>query len=178
MPRQLLNIIFFILAGISINACAENKKAEPMIYLLPYGYVGTFFIITDIPTGSPVEYEGKSRVYRIPANGVLLTRFSFNRGWYKSTDVEFYFLNKDGSRTLIPHRWFGSLPDTTENKNDKEIYIFPGGTGTLGLGHRSADHHCKITFVKYAVATKPQVIKGIKEINLDEFFSRPPFPCQ
>lgn len=178
MYPTLKKILFYFLIGISLNACAEKKGAEPVTYLLPSSYTGAFAIVFDVQNGTKIEYEGKSRIYRIPSSGILLTRFSFNEGWLRSTDIKFFFLDKTGKRITIKNRIFRKIPDTPENRKDKEIYIFSGSTGTQELGQGSPSERCTISTIRFAVGTKRQILDGIKEIDLFKVFARPPFPCQ
>jgi len=178
MLKLITRTIFYVLVSISLNACAERKQAEPEIYLIPEGYEGSFYVVFDIATGQKPEYEGKFRVYRMPASGVLQSQFSFNEGWLVSTDIKYFFVNKNGSRIPITNRWLGSLPDTPENRNDPKIYIFSGGVGTLELGEGPLNTRCEISYSHYYVATKPRVLNGISGLDLSKFFNKKPYPCQ
>jgi len=174
MIKTILTTIMVVI----INSCSIEKQAKPEIYLIPEGYEGSFYVVFDILTGRKPEYEDKFRVYRIPASGVLQSRFSFNEGWLASTDIKYFFINKNGKRTPITHRWLGSLPDTPENRHDPKIYIFSGGVGTLGLGMSNDKNKCTISFSSFIVATKPRILEGIQTVELSSFFNKKPFPCQ
>jgi hypothetical protein len=70
----------------------------PAILLIPQGYSGDIFIIYDQDNGSREEYEGSSRVYRIPTSGVLFTRFAAEN--YTSGE-KYYYISPSGNRTSL-----------------------------------------------------------------------------
>jgi len=177
MKILLPRILIVLLLSISLHACADRKKAEPEIYLIPTGYEDSFFVVFDVSTGGKPDHEGKSRVYTIPVNGILETQFPFNDGRLVSTDIKFFFLNKNGSRIPITNRWLGSLPDTPENRADSKTYIFSGGVGTLGLGMSNSKNKCTISFSYYIVSTKSRVLKGLNKLKLSDYYSKHPYPC-
>jgi len=169
---------FFSLLSLLLSACTERINAEPEIYLIPKGYEGSFYVVFNVLSGKNPMYEGKFRVYRIPENGILLTQSPFNAGRLKSTEIKFFFIDKNKKRIPIKHRIFGAVEDTLANRNDKEIYIFSGATGTQELGRGKLSERCTISTIKFAVGTKQQILDGIKDIDLFKVFAKPPFPCQ
>lgn len=73
-------------------------RGEPELHLIPAGYEGPVVIIFDDPDGAPPEYEGESRLYEIPANGVLRTRFTRSDGWIRPI---YMYVDQQGERTPI-----------------------------------------------------------------------------
>jgi len=67
----------------------HNFLHSPAQCLIPAGYIGDIYIIYDQPNGSDQEYDGTSRVYRIPANGILLTKFSTETD---TDDQQYYYV--------------------------------------------------------------------------------------
>jgi len=177
MKKAFNSILICLLFTFSLHACADRKKAEPEIYLIPAGYEGSFFVVFDVSTGKKPKHEGKSRVYQIPVSGILETQLPFNKGWLASTDIKYFFLNNNGSRTPITKRWLGSVPNTPENRADPNIYIFSGGVGTLGLGMSNSTNRCSISFSYYIVATKSRVLNSLNKIKLTDYYVKPPYPC-
>jgi hypothetical protein len=100
------------------------------ICLLPQGYTGDVYIIYDQKNGSTEEYEGNSRVYRIPANGVLLTRFSPEN---YTSDQQYFYLSPTGNKKKLPAISSGDFNGPTSYiKNPHEpsrnsIAIIDGG---------------------------------------------------
>ncbi len=72
-------------------------RAEHEIHLIPTGYTGPVVIIHD-STGAPVEREGKARLYRVPASGVVRTQFPPNEGWGRP---DYYYVGDRGHRVAI-----------------------------------------------------------------------------
>jgi uncharacterized protein DUF6843 len=56
------------------------KYGEKEIIVLPHNYVGYVVIIYNQKAGSEKNYFAGKRVYEIPGNGILKTRFSGNYG--------------------------------------------------------------------------------------------------
>lgn len=71
-----------------------GRKSESSIYCLPNHFVGDALLIFDQPIGAPVEYRGRARLYRIPANGVLQTQFKPDYGLH--IPDRFYYVDARG----------------------------------------------------------------------------------
>jgi hypothetical protein len=72
------------------------NRAEPELHRLPEGFAGPVVILFNDSAGSPAEYDGKRRVYRIPPSGVLRTQFGRNAGMVR--DRRYVHASADGSR--------------------------------------------------------------------------------
>jgi hypothetical protein len=119
-----LLIIFTLIALIR---CLQS--GEDSIFLIPEKFEGNIIIIFNQKKGAEVEYDKGARVYRIPENGVMKTKFPPNYGTHW-TD-RFYF-QKRFQRAEIPHMI--SLADTSiYGKNEAVIYNVE--TGTSGSLH-------------------------------------------
>jgi hypothetical protein len=96
---RLIRYAFAVVAvGVTLLSCEEPKRT-PIRYMIPEGYVGWFEIDYNVPTGAAPEREGKYVVYRIPANGHLITSAHYEVGW--ATD-EHYYYNVRGDRRRLP----------------------------------------------------------------------------
>jgi len=84
----MLQSIFISLALIFITSSC-TKQAEESIYVLPDNYVGYVVIFYNQSDGVDRKYIGSKRVYEIPSNGILRTRFSPDYG--RTEFPEFYF---------------------------------------------------------------------------------------
>jgi hypothetical protein len=74
------------------------------LFLIPDGYKGTVVVFFDIPNGKPIKFMGKSRVYEIDSNGVLLTQFKQNIDVKPSKNVKYYyFIRKGNSNKELPY---------------------------------------------------------------------------
>lgn len=84
----ILSLFFFI-------SCS---KTENTLTLIPEGYTGTIKIWFNQKNGIEEKYEGEKRVYEIPENGILKTKFSPQFGYHFS---EYYYVTKSGKRIEI-----------------------------------------------------------------------------
>jgi hypothetical protein len=101
-----MKILSIIIVGIAsfIFYLFKSEKGEDEIYLVPEGYQGAVFILFDQADGVKKKYEDGKRVYEIPENGILKTKFSINKGWHQ-LPVCFY-LNKQ-NRIPVKYYQFG-----------------------------------------------------------------------
>lgn len=106
---QLFSIILLLSSCIS--------QAEPEIHLIPKGYKGYIIIIFDDKDGTPEKYENGSRVYEIPKDGVLRTRFKQQSGWIPPGKLKYYY--QDNKRNELK-----SLPTFHDTKDDGKDYVF------------------------------------------------------
>lgn len=138
-----------------LGACSQDAGSrEPEIYLIPEGYVGSFYILYNLPQGEPQRYENGARVYEIPPDGMLLMQSDANEGGPIAIDkIKFFYVRPDGSRTQITERWTTSLHDTPENRSDERVAIFGGGIGVF-----EPIRHCKVIETGFYVGTKAQAI--------------------
>ncbi len=137
--RKLVKLIILILAIsailylIIIAVIFFQPRAEPIVYLIPEGYIGPILISLNQRNGFPVEYENKKRVYRIPKNGVLMSQFGDNIGPYKLSDIEFYYEASDGARKklkYIPFKYTSGYTKNMEANELDEIIAFSNSVGT------------------------------------------------
>jgi len=75
------------------------NKMEAETYLIPNDFRGKFVIYFEESCGTDVEYENGKRIYRIPNDGVLITKFKREFG---IVDDEFYLIDSHGNKTLLP----------------------------------------------------------------------------
>ncbi|MCH4824543.1 hypothetical protein ML462_15325 [Gramella lutea] len=126
-------LIFFL-----ICSCIQN--AEPETFLIPKDFRGRANIIYDQKCGLDEEYENGRRVYRIPEDGVLLTKFSKPSGFI---DHKYYLVDKTGNRIELSKMDVRDYnEDYTISKNPKEpprdtLGVFKWGT--LGSAAQMSD---------------------------------------
>ena len=75
------------------------NTSEPETFLISSSYRGKVHIIYNEQCGEDPEYENKRRVYRIPGNGLLFTKFNNEYGYI---DHQYFFVDSLGRRTIIP----------------------------------------------------------------------------
>ena len=96
----------------------EYKTIEPETFLIPENYRGCVRIRFNSKCGEEIQYENKRRIYKIPKDGILLTKFKDEQGFI---DYEFYLVDKNGKRLKIEQldvRDFNE--EWTTEKNPKE----------------------------------------------------------
>ncbi|UZT99832.1 hypothetical protein ODZ84_09825 [Chryseobacterium fluminis] len=126
-----------------------GRRPEPEIYLIQNNYRGKVNVIFSQLKGQEIIYEGDKRVYKIPENGILLTKAKPEYGFVKH---EYYFVDSLGNRTPI-----NILFDN--HQNQKEIGIYRDGT--VGAYGNSNDKQ-SLKFQEFYVADQE---------SLDKYFS-------
>jgi hypothetical protein len=90
-PIGLLALLIFI--GYQLN------KMEPETLLIPNDFRGSFVVYFEESCGTDAEYQNGRRVYRIPQDGILITKFKRDSG---IIDDEFYLIDAENNKTLLP----------------------------------------------------------------------------
>lgn len=103
-----------------------TSSADEEIHLLPKGFTGVVIIRYNAENGKEKRYENGKRVYEIPANGILDTKFDINEGW--SDLPKYYYLNGH-KRTSLGHNKVyspnigGAISDITQKEISFISYI-------------------------------------------------------
>ena len=87
----------------STTVVFKNAKdsASYDIFLIPDGYHGKVVIEYGVQDGSKEEFEGKWRVYRVPANGHLKTTFTLKGNSIRLSDSKYYYVDKNGKTKTV-----------------------------------------------------------------------------
>ena len=107
--------IFYFLAFIPLLSSCQ--RTEPETYLIPKDFIGKVRIIFNqngstykykdwnkkdtfytSKVGASKSYENGRRIYEIPSDGILLTQFSENEGFYNR---QYYSVDCDGKRSAL-----------------------------------------------------------------------------
>ena len=106
------------------------NTTEPETFLIPEDYRGNVMIVFNSKCGKEIEYENGRRIYKIPKDGILLTKFKDEQGFINQ---EFYLIDKSGNRKLIKEldiRDFNEEWTTEKNKKEPsrdKLGIFNAG---------------------------------------------------
>lgn len=84
--------------GLMLGGIYVWDRAESEIHLLPAGFTGPVVILFGQAEGATPAREGRARLYKIPASGVLRTQFPDNPGW---SAPKYYYVDADGKRSPI-----------------------------------------------------------------------------
>ena len=150
---------FALVLGLA-SASVQPPRAEPEIHLIPKGYVGWVTIAFRAANGQAAAYEGDARLYRIPSNGILITKAAPNEG--DSPACEFFFEDPEHIRTPILEFWTTTVHDTEANRVDPSVGIAYQSSGRL----RAEKMSCDIEFDNYFVGTKAQLLAAGDEHQL------------
>ena len=95
-----------------------SNTAEPETFLVSSSFRGKVHILFNEACGQEGEYENGRRVYNIPDNGILLTKFKDEYGFI---DQQYFFVDSLGNRTMIPKMDVRDFNEEwTLEKNPKE----------------------------------------------------------
>ena len=80
----------------------QSRKPPSEIFLIPENYRGKVLVIFEKACGTKKEFEKGKRVYRIPENGIMLTRFKYKSADPNYREPQYFFLvDKQGNRKPI-----------------------------------------------------------------------------
>jgi hypothetical protein len=87
-----------IAIGLGLMAWQEiaTKRAEPVKVIVESDRVGYVVVVYNVKDGSPIQYDGKHRVYEVPADGILRTQFTSNFGEFRLEEQEFFVREASG----------------------------------------------------------------------------------
>jgi hypothetical protein len=114
--NKLISIMFILFFA----SCFQ--KAEPELHIISEGYQGYVIIIFDDPNGHEVKYKDDFRVYEIPPEGILRTKFKAQAGWIPNGKLK-YSYDSNGENKFIQYKELNSDKiDTNSNcVHNKEI---------------------------------------------------------
>ncbi len=94
-------ILLFSCNSRSVQDDHQQDKVVEEIYLIPDNFIGTIDIYFDADDGAEKEYKDSVRIFRIPENGILKTKFSYCKGTYLKDGRKYYYVNNN-HRTELP----------------------------------------------------------------------------
>jgi len=136
------------------------SKAAPEVHLLPDGFKGPVFIAFNRLDGEQERYEDGKRVYVIPNNGILKTKFPPNDG--TQHDWQYYYQNVDGKRVAIPY----VIGTDVLTKDLDRVIVFAIHTVSAPSDRTKKD----MSFFTYVVGTpreKERLIRKQQDVNLN-----------
>lgn len=138
--------VFCIFFGAMLYQWSVPNKTNPRDILIPEGFRGKVFIIFDQPCGTEIIKVNGREVYEIPSNGVLICKNAYEIG---TTDYNYYFISKNGTKKSIPYRY--------NEKDDLNTIIVQGA----GFGTESGTNTPKHTYQSFIITT----VDSIKHFN-------------
>lgn len=77
----------------------QSQKVSPETFLIPQEFRGKVHVIFNKACGQQKGMAGNSRLYRIPSNGILLSKFKDEQGFINQ---KYFLVERSGKQTLIP----------------------------------------------------------------------------
>lgn len=128
-------------------------RAEQEVIIIPKDYTGYVLIIYNQPNGTDPIHENGKRLYAIPANGILKTKFSPNPGWMEFP--EFYYGN------IAPEN---KIPFEADMKTLPIDRIVAYG-GTAGSINKDSTGKEKIKVLIYHIGNKAQIDSSYEKVQ-------------
>jgi len=117
IPMILVGIVFIFLSRIQMRTVAQivlsllplaivfgygsYAGTSKNIFLIPEGYTGRIVIIHGCKDGAPKEFDGFTRIYKIPPNGILKTQFHFAGTAFDALNSHFFYVDNSGKKTPL-----------------------------------------------------------------------------
>lgn len=128
-------------------------RAEQEVIIIPRDYIGYVLIIYNQPNGADPIYENGKRIYHIPANGILKTKFSPNPGWMEFP--EFYYGNIASENKIPFETNIQTLPID-------HVVAFGGTAGSI---NKNATGKEKIRVLTYHIGNKAQIDSTYEQVQ-------------
>ena len=152
-----------------------NAFARPETFLLPDDFRGVVYVIYDEQIGEPKDYEGLRRVYKIPATGVLFTKFPQTQGIHNR---KFYYVTPNGDRKelgILDYREYNEKytvnPRPTEPPRDSLAVFTPEVSVDIML--KTKNYYTRFTVGKYQDIKSwnylyPSYIDSIRQVTMKQ----------
>ncbi|MBK1442574.1 hypothetical protein JHJ32_21420 [Parapedobacter sp. ISTM3] len=128
-------------------------RAEEEIVIVPRNYTGYIIIVYNQANGADPIYENRKRVYQVPSNGVLKTKFSPNPGWMGFP--EFYY-EKVAPENRIPFKFdIKTLPADS-------VVAYGGAAGSI---NKEATGKEAIKLLTYHIGNKAQIDSTYEQVK-------------
>lgn len=145
-----MKIISIILMYFLLLGC---DRAEKEVIIVPKDFIGSVLIIYNHSDGAAPAYENGKRIYNVPANGILKTKFSPNPGWMEFP--EFYYGN------IAPEN---KIPFEADMKKLPLDHIVAFG-GTAGSINKDSTGEKKIKVLIYYIGEKTQIDSSYQKMQ-------------
>lgn len=145
-------ILLYIVYFISHYSGCFSVSFKPEKHYLKKGFRGKVKIILETDSGKAEIIDGY-RIFEIPKEGILYSKFSRNKGWVEAHTLKFYMTDNT---------------DTIEIKRLDDIYLSKGKLDTneiivLGFGYSQVTNYGKHQVTNdYRVDTFKNVKKWLK----------------
>lgn len=97
------------------------KQATPEIHLLPENYSGKILIEFNQKNGMPPKFENNKILFVIDREGKCASQMPPNLGLRALNTADFHFIDKNNTKTKIPHYTEDNI--TSETVVVSDIYV-------------------------------------------------------
>ena len=126
-------VIPFTLGFAYVQFNAPSKD----IYLIPNNYRGNVEILYGNADGQEKESEGFRRIYRIPENGKLKTKYKLKGHSIYLYNCKYYYVDRNGNRKLLK-----VYDENSKEKDSVSVQII--NWGNLGINGKSQTFYVDI----------------------------------
>ncbi|HLK30094.1 MAG TPA: hypothetical protein VKT28_16050 [Puia sp.] len=140
------------------TSCAQQKVKET--FLIPIGFEGRIDVVFNQANAQPIPIEKGRRIYKIPADGILVTSSAIETGLL---DQEYYYIDNSGNRTEIEIQDINS-----QDIPDKPKVVYSGTTGVYG---NSSDKN-PLNYIESIVASKKSNDSIYNQTNQAQFLKK------
>jgi hypothetical protein len=151
---NIMNQIIYFLTFFHFISCSQSLEHE--VYLIPSNFEGKVNIIFNQTKGAETKYEDGKRIYEIPADGILLTKFKEQEGFIRR---EYYYVNGNNKTSL-------EIVTNEKTINSDEVAIFRDGT--TGVYGNSGDTN-SLVYYEFYVCNKMNFESYFSKDSIDNF---------
>jgi len=169
--------LFLVVVIVCLIVACTEKGIEPEIYLIPAGFVGDFYVIYNVESGLAPAYESGTRLFSVPATGMIHTQLPDNVGIGYPGMIRFFYVSEDGARVEITDNYGSGVEDTAENRNDKRLYVMGGGFGEFGFTEETTSRGCKYNHQHFYVGTLVDALEGAGYFRMQDYYLEHGYPC-
>lgn len=133
MILLILTACAVIFGGVILLTGYWGKRTD--MYLMPDGFKGTATVFFNDPDGTPEKWDGKRRVFEIPASGILYTQSTYKKKWNN-----YYYVQSEGrlrqlmcgdaraggvpiSYSSIDSIWIDEIDVVQRDTNNKKLMV-------------------------------------------------------
>lgn len=141
-------------------------------FLIPDGYIGDVYVVHNIADGEANNRTSSGISYRVPSNGVLLTRGPVYRG---AISPKYYYERGDSTLKRIRTYWPSTIARTAENLADDKsygVYFLRVGSLSILQSPGIPDDNvpqCPVEYEMFYVGTKANLLAGNHQKDLSSY---------
>ena len=108
------------IAWLTLFLCSCRTKSEPEIFLIPNNYEGVVIVLFNQLNGEQEKYLDNRRLFDIPQNGILATRFKKTK--HGELDQLFYYKDNNSNKKTELKPYSVGIADERKNYIMNGVY--------------------------------------------------------